>query len=103
MTSDRRLTVEDSGGGALLRLRVSAGAGHNAITGAHDGALKVAVVQAPEKGRANREVQKLLAKTLGVRTSDIEIVRGATSRKKTVFVHGVNAESLRSILVPFAR
>ena len=51
-----------------------------------DGALKVRVrvTAPPERGKANREVVKLLARELGIAPTALEIVRGAQSRRKAV-------------------
>ena len=46
-----RLVTNSSG--VVLPVKAQAGARRNAITGEHDGALKVAVSQVPEKGKAN--------------------------------------------------
>mgnify|MGYP000427444852 CR=1 FL=1 len=45
-------------------------------------ALKVAVTAAPEGGKANAAVIKLLAKALGVPKSRLTLIQGATSRDK---------------------
>jgi len=42
---------------------------------------------APVEGRANEALIALLAKELGVSKSDIEIVKGKTSRNKTVVIY----------------
>ena len=46
--------------------------------------LRIYVTTAPEKGKANDAVLKLLAKHLGVAPSTLEVVRGHTSREKLV-------------------
>ncbi len=51
------------------------------------GRLKCYLKSAPEKGRANKELIKLLAKALGYPQADIEIVSGATSRSKRLKIH----------------
>lgn len=38
----------------------------------------------PVKGRANAEMMKMLAKHLGVPRSKLAIIRGETSREKTI-------------------
>jgi len=48
--------------------------------------LRVYVTTAPENGKANREVLKLLAKHFGVPPSSLEIIRGETGRDKIVQV-----------------
>lgn len=46
------------------------------------GVVHVRVSAPPEDGRANRAVQEVLAKALGVAKSRLTLVRGATSRDK---------------------
>ena len=55
-----------------------------------DGAIeiRVRVVAPPERGKANREVVKLLARELGLAPSALEIARGAGSRRKTIRIKG---------------
>ncbi len=51
-----------------------------------DGQLKAYVKSAPDKGKANRELVKLVAKEYDVPKSRVSIVRGETCRNKTVEV-----------------
>ena len=44
--------------------------------------LKCYLKSVPEKGKANNELIKLLAKKLGISNKDIQIIFGETSRKK---------------------
>jgi len=50
--------------------------------------LLARVRAAPDKGSANRALCELLAKTLGVPKSTIEVIAGAMARLKQVRVHG---------------
>jgi uncharacterized protein (TIGR00251 family) len=50
----------------------------------HDGRLKIAVTAPPVDGEANAAVIELLARRLGVARSDIAVIAGASSRKKTL-------------------
>ena len=50
--------------------------------------LRVRVTASPEKGRANGAAVKLIAKSLGLPKSDIQIIAGATARNKTLMVEG---------------
>jgi uncharacterized protein len=79
---------------ARLQLRVSPGAKRSAIVGRHGGAWKVRVNAAPEDGKANAAVVKLLADTLALRERDVEIVSGHASRDKTVALAGVRPEEI---------
>lgn len=67
--------------GAELAVRVTPKASRNALEETETG-LKVWVTVAPEDGKANKAVVKLLADALGVAKSRLELVRGATSRDK---------------------
>jgi uncharacterized protein len=63
----------------------------------HDGRIKIAVTAPPVDGEANAAVIEVLAGALGVRKGDIEIVAGASSRRKTVRVAGVTAAQIESL------
>ncbi|TCL08848.1 hypothetical protein BXY66_0889 [Shimia isoporae] len=67
--------------GTLIAVRVTPKASRNALV-TQDGKLRVYVTTVPEGGKANAEVQKLVAKALGVSKSRLELVRGTTSRDK---------------------
>jgi hypothetical protein len=84
-------------GGTRLRLRVKPGARKTAIVGVHGGALKLAVAAAPEKGKANRAVIKLLAETFGLPASAVTITAGESSQDKVAEI-AVAPEAVRAIL-----
>ncbi|MFV1964466.1 MAG: DUF167 domain-containing protein [Pirellulaceae bacterium] len=84
--------------GALLPVRAQAGARRSEIRGEQDGALKVSVTQAPEKGKANKAIMDLLAKELGLRKSQFELIAGPTSSQKKFLVRDVTNEELRQRL-----
>lgn len=86
--------------GVTIKVRVAAGARRDAIVGVHGDALKVSVRQAPEKGKANREVARLLAAALGVRPADVEVVRGAAAKDKLLLVRGADEREVRAKLMP---
>jgi len=78
------LELAEIDGGTRLRLRVKPGARQNAVLGVHDGALKVGVTAAPEKGKANRAVLGVLAEALDLAPSALEILSGHASQDKSV-------------------
>lgn len=67
--------------GAMIAVRVTPKAARNAVT-LRDGQIRVAVTAAPEGGKANTAVQKLLAKALGIPKSRLTLERGQTGRDK---------------------
>lgn len=75
--------------GTLLNIHVSPGAKSTSVEGLYgEGAIKLKVAAPPVGGKANAEVERFLSKLLGVPRSDINIIRGASSRDKTVLVRG---------------
>jgi hypothetical protein len=72
-----------------LRLRVSPGAGRTAVVGRHGDAWKVRVTDAPERGRANEAVLRLLAETLALPRTALTLVSGHGGREKIVELTGV--------------
>jgi len=52
-----------------------------------DGTIKVRVKAAPEKGKANKEVIKLLSKKYGVKKSEVEIISGKTEPIKLIKIN----------------
>jgi uncharacterized protein YggU (UPF0235/DUF167 family) len=72
-----------------LRLRVSPGAGRAAIVGRYGEAWKVRVTAAPEDGRANDAVLRLLADVLAVPRGALTLISGHSARDKIVELTGV--------------
>jgi uncharacterized protein YggU (UPF0235/DUF167 family) len=56
--------------------------------GLADGKLLAKVRAKPADGMANAAVLELLAKSLGLPTSRLRLLRGATSREKLVSIEG---------------
>lgn len=79
--------------GLIVALRVTPKAARAGIEGLGSDSegrpfLKVKVSVAPEDGKANAAVCKLLAKTWRLPKSAFEVVSGATAREKRVLIHG---------------
>jgi len=73
-----------------LRLKVSPGAARTEIAGRHGDAWKVRVTAAPERGRANDAVIRLLAERLDLPRASVSVVSGQSSREKIVELHGLD-------------
>lgn len=84
------IPVKEEKGGLVFYVHVHPGASRRAAGGEHAGALKVSVSAPPEGGAANREVVKLVAGLLGLRSSQVSIAGGAKSRRKKVRVEGAD-------------
>ncbi|RPI88883.1 MAG: DUF167 domain-containing protein [Planctomycetaceae bacterium] len=81
--------------GVILPVQAQPGARQNAIVGEHAGRLKVAVTQAPEKGKANKALIEVLATGLGVKRSQVELISGETNSQKRFLVTGLPIAELR--------
>ena len=84
--------ARDDAGGAVLEILVQPRASRTRAVGEHDGRLKVQLAAPPVDGAANAALVAFLAEALGVRKSDVAILRGETGRRKTVRVAGVTAQ-----------
>ena len=81
------------GDGVRLLVRVTPKGGRDAIDGLTTGAdgralLALRVSTPPADGAANAAVERLLAKALGLKQRDVEIVAGATARVKQIRLTG---------------
>ena len=63
----------------------------------HDGRIKIAVTAPPVDGEANAAVIELLAKRLGIARGNIEVVAGASSRRKTIRIANVTEQQIAEL------
>jgi uncharacterized protein len=80
--------------GVVLPVRAQPGAAKNGIRGEQNGMLKVAVTQVAEKGKANKAIVEALAKGLGLKKSQVELIAGELSPQKRFLVRGVSRDDL---------
>ena len=80
--------------GMVLPVRAQPGSRSNGIRGEQDGMLKVGVTQVAEKGKANKSLIDVLAKGLGIKRSQIELIAGETQPQKKFLIRGISREEL---------
>ncbi len=68
------------------------------VIGTHGDDLRISVTAPPEDGKANKALVSLLAKTLGVARSRVELASGHASRSKVVAIAGLDAAEVRRIM-----
>ena len=78
----------------LLQVKVSPGASSNEAKSWSDEVLKVRVKAPPEKGKANKELRRFLAKLLGLAPSQVTVRSGETSRNKILAIGGLTKSEL---------
>jgi uncharacterized protein (TIGR00251 family) len=78
------LRVEGQGAAArcVLNISVSPNAKRTEVVGWHDGALRIRLAAPPVDGAANEALRKWLAKALKLPQSKVELLRGASGRRK---------------------
>ena len=83
--------LKDVPGAVTLELLVQPRASRTRTAGEHGGRLKLQLAAPPVDGEANAALVEFLARALGVRKSDVTLLRGETGRRKTVRLAGVTA------------
>jgi len=94
-----RLKITKVKGRVTFPVQVVPRASKDEIAGIHGDALKVRLTAPPVEGRANEALIAFLAQRLGVRKSQVEIVAGATSRRKMVRVTGLSPQEVERYLL----
>jgi hypothetical protein len=92
------LRYTEANGALTFSVRVVPRSSRNAFAGEHDGALRVRLAAPPVEGAANEELQRFLARALGVAPRAVEIISGHTSRLKTIRVSGLDPARLLGLL-----
>ncbi len=89
--------------GYILRIRVTP---NSSVSGFQDiftdpngiDFLKVSLNSAPEKGKANQELIKLLSKTLKINKSSFSVIYGTTDRYKKVLLEHEHSNNIEELL-----
>ncbi|MDR1106995.1 MAG: DUF167 domain-containing protein [Treponema sp.] len=78
-------------------IKAAPGAARNAVLGVKNGRLRVRIAAPAEDGKANEELRRFLAKTLGCPRGEVILVRGEKSRLKTVSLPAACREKFEEI------
>lgn len=91
--------LKAAGDGTELSVRVSPRASKASIEPEKNGRLHLRVTAAPEDGKANIAVCKLVAKTLHVGATSVEVTAGQSARDKTITISGIAPEVVEAALL----
>jgi uncharacterized protein (TIGR00251 family) len=86
--------------GAVLAVRAVPGASAAKVMGLHGDELRVRVCSPPIDGRANDEVIEVLARAIGLRSRDVALLTGHSSRSKQLLI-ALSADELLVRLRPW--
>lgn len=82
--------IEASELGCRIRIHASPRASRSKVIGYYDERVKIQLAAPPVDGAANEELVRFLAKSLGVSKSAVTLCAGATGKRKTVEVDGID-------------
>ena len=80
--------------GVLLSVKLQPRASKNEIGTPLGGELKIKVTAPPVDAAANEALVKFLAEKLDCPRGKVELIRGHTSRHKTILLHGFKPENV---------
>ena len=87
------------GDGSRVTVQVVPRASRTEVVGAYgDDALRLRLAAPPVDGKANRELLRFFAETLGVPARSLELVSGQTGRRKVVRIAGLPPDAVRARL-----
>ena len=81
-----------------MPVRAQPGARKNAVLGEQNGALKLVVTAPADQGKANKALVELLREVLGLKRSQVELLKGDNSRDKRFFIRGLELAELQNRL-----
>jgi len=81
----------------MLNVKVIPNAGGSRAAGVRNGELLVRVGAQPERGKANKELMRFLARELNLPRTAVELAAGETSRHKRVLLPGNAAAKLKRL------
>ena len=84
--------------GARFSVLIQSQSSKNEVTGIHNDALKIRLTATPAEGIANKSFVRFFAKWLGMSASKINIVKGLSSKNKTIEVNGLEEKQFCQIL-----
>lgn len=86
-----------------IPVRIQPKSSRDEIAGIHDGRLKIKLTAPPVDGKANERLVSFIAKTLGVPKSGVEIVKGKTSRLKTLRVLDIDQKAYNALISRYSQ
>lgn len=90
--------IEPTAQGARIHLHVVPRASRTQVAGLHDGRVKLQVAAPPVDGEANDAIVRWAAKLFGVPRDAVVIASGATGKRKTLEVAGLDAARAHAAL-----
>lgn len=88
--------IKEAKDGLIINIRVSPNSSKNEIIKSSD-IIKVKITVQPVEGKANKAVIEFLSKQLKVPKSNLEILKGQTSKDKSILIKIQDTEKIATI------
>ncbi len=88
--------IKEINNGILVNIKIVPNASKNSIV-IDNGIIKIRVTAQPIENKANKALIELLSKTVKVPKSNIEIVKGETSKEKTILFKNIDNLKIEQI------
>ena len=98
MDKIEKLKISDVPGGSIISVKVVPGSSRQRISGVLGDCLKITTTAAPQRGKANSAVEKIIAQAVGLEAGSVSLVAGAASPRKDFFLAGLSAVQTRKRL-----
>lgn len=85
--------------GVSIDVHIQPNSSKNQVVGLYGDRLKIKIQSPPVDGKANACVIEFLSEIVDLAKSRVGILRGETSREKTVFFEGIDEAQLQKILL----
>jgi uncharacterized protein len=92
------LYMKETEHGVIIHIRVIPRSSKCEIVGIQDDSLKLKITAPPVEGQANTECIRFLSDILKVRKTQVTIVSGHKSKKKTVAIEGIKRKDIEAII-----
>jgi len=92
------MTFKEKEGGVSFSVILTPRASKATISGIYEGTLRIKVSSPPVDNKANIECVELLADIFSVAKSNVKILQGHKSRRKTIQVHGLTPQRAEQII-----
>ncbi len=91
------LNVREERGGIIFQVKVLPRSSKNQVAGVSEGMLKIKLTAPPVEGAGNEMLIKFLSGKLDIPKTKISIIRGRSSRSKTILAEGLSAAALEEL------
>lgn len=92
------MKIYEKAGTVRLHTYVQPRAARSEVAGEHGDSIKIRITAPPVEGEANAELERFIAKLLGVAASRVAVVSGTSSRRKVVAIEGMTVAAVTAVL-----